>query len=1637
MFTNDSYCGIKSLTRFWGNPTSSPNHSNLHPGFPSHQNSLFVPNALPSRHRAPVHLPPQPHLFHRFQSQSSNVIRRPPVTPPLPQRQQHLTRNVKIPVPRFQLNRINFGPPRHDSTNSMLLLPNASAKAMKNRSRTRGFSDGPSPMMSNKSLIRRKTDSRTQQIYSNRVIPTSTPKQQHKGSMVVLTKSSSRLARGSKLINSYLNLQSQSKQIASTQKPRRQSRDIGSNQWTNSSQQNTRTVSDSNVISEFNLASSMPQISKPTVTSRDSGSRAKQKVGKQTRNFKKMSNLNSSTQFVPKTSIDKQRKLGSKQGQSKTGETLDKLRDASIKNFIYNKYQPKSLQLSYKPQIGRERNKLNSGRRQAPRISTVSSRVQSVETKSKCSGPKTDRNALLKYPNILGSSRTNDKRRVQSSQNNRNKIDRIDAKQRLLNSNISDANNQIRKQSAQNGSRKHKAKSPDLRSGLFESQPHHLKNLLNSVEFREDQQRGGSLPESKSKPKRDLIVKISSNLEKRQENRASNKNEFVSPIPKAANFDAQSQFLFSTQKKIETAERKSSEKKGAAKEDINTSLVHIGKHLTSILSNIKKGQTEQDFREHLLDSNHQERVDNLGTIISELEMQQPKLGAEKALQRKKNGNSNNRYSLDPNESLREQNDSALTGGDIARKVLKWDREKLSEPGWRGKTGSQRSRRDSKQQNLYCSEMNVGGSKKKQVQVAKKESDSGAKGKRRELGGKQRNLSSMLVLRNEPHFSGKMKNKSLSQKSDVGVEGRPRKIEYRMWDPKRSNSRIIHKTREYLYEFLDLTYKQKGEPKEAAQVEGGQQPKRLTKGDAHKEAVAKPLKKKKKKAKVKKKPEKKPKSKKRPQKKKKAKRAKKPLGLGKKFFFTKQEDKSKKPKKKKAVGKKRKPKKPNKDKVVSRKTRRVTKYVGPKNGPKVRKSVVLTVYETKKKAESKINTGLRRKSNNEYVTTVRTSVLFGNSTMDSVSKNKKSLHSSSVAPSSEDRKQHESLFVPRTSIEKSQKSLGRRKLRTSSTFAPKKVSNYNAQNESMNVGAKVFSKHRSKPTIFLKNKSNRELGGRMGKLNQSDLGGTDAPGEALDLFPKKGSQQVLEPKGEGVSRGSRRPNDEKNEKKAKRGKVKSGARKADARIFRTIGDPKNVERVKTSIDKMIRMAEHLKESALSGHSSRPKSPFSNKNQTKSDKELVNLTKRSKNPKSKKQSLPKPKKKTQKKAKANRPKTSTTSSILTRRAAERKAPVATKLVNAPSKPVKPRKPKVDKIKRKPKKLAKLKSLVNSRIRRAIPILQTLKSKAQSTLKNEDQSRIRKKSLVLDRKPPKPVARFRKKSQIRPVQLKSSHQTKKRRKKINSTELTFDEFQKMVGKPASNAQRKVAGFKRKRPDLTIEIESEPKRERTPDGGGRLDGKSTRRAPQKASFEDMETPKTSSFKKEPMHQKFEESLVIESKQIGPADKGRPELAEDRGQFLDPGCAEYVFNSKKLFVFRNAHFKAAEALPHGLSLLRDISDFGKKVIEDNLNLVSHFEHFEKSGLRTGSSNDRPAERPDAPGEVAARPAHARKEPVDEPQQGGSRRNAGLRRCDQNRAKGPASTGARVPPGKPDGGHLPFYQGQQAGLLPGDRYWQN
>jgi len=111
------------------------------------------------------------------------------------------------------------------------------------------------------------------------------------------------------------------------------------------------------------------------------------------------------------------------------------------------------------------------------------------------------------------------------------------------------------------------------------------------------------------------------------------------------------------------------------------------------------------------------------------------------------------------------------------------------------------------------------------------------------------------------------------------------------------------------------------------------------------------------------------------------------------------------------------------------------------------------------------------------------------------------------------------------------------------------------------------------------------------------------------------------------------------------------------------------------------------------------------------------------------------------------------------------------------------------------------------------------------------------------------------------------------------------------------------------------------------------------------METPKMNSFRKDNSSELLEESLIIKSKKIDEPKRSELKFPKEKGELIDPECKEYVFNSKKLFIFRNPYFVNVKTLPNGLSLLKDISDFGKKVIEDNLNLITHFEHFDKSTL--------------------------------------------------------------------------------------------
>jgi hypothetical protein len=1433
---------------------------------------------------------------------------------------------------QFKLNRINLGPvPPLPSTNQNIPLPKSSIKVnIQNKIGTKALPNSPSPFNSTPlKFASHQPNSGPQPsfLYRKKVHPITLQKPLKAISRIAVAKSSSRY--NDQMTRNRLMASSISGKNSYSHNKKRSSRDYYSNKFANSSQNNTpnMTLTDSNVISDFNTnPSSLAQ--KPLKRSLGSVRYVSQNSMNQIRNFKKTGQLRSSKVSIPKTSIDKQERLYQGTINLKNSNYSTTIKDNSIKNFIFNKYRPKSLKLVYKVKEGKSKGKIN------PKKESTTNKDQlmmSYSVKSRDIQEKSNQKQLLQYPNILAKGNKDSKRRVRSHQNNRDEVFTKQERNRLLNSNVTNQSKNQYTGSKRDAKKILKTGSPDLRSGLFDSVPQNINNLLQSLELSENDPNNviviGNKNNSQKKEiqnKNNLIFKISKELAKKDQKMTNDEKLFVSPI--ITSNPERNNFLFSTQKYIKSESGESSDNEANRlkrnSKEINNSLLFIGNHLTSILTNINKGNKHENFHDYISDSKHNERMDNLDLIIDELESR-----PSNNIKMKQKMTKNNRYLMREEDSGTDLVESQVRGN-------KYEINKKQDSSMSNKMmRSLPPIRSSHKKEKFSSEIKKLNKEQRPLSsfLTPNDQDSSQKNGpgmyRTHIPRNSKGLTSMAMLRNIPHFLTMPKNRSLSHQNNVKIDQVPKHIvQYSMWDQKRSNSRIIHKTREYLYEFLDHTYKdrlnQKNEPISKEPVE-----------EIPKKKIKKKVKKKKAKPKVKSKKVKK----------KKPKKIKSKFEIDKKFFMTEQpKTKRKKPsikKKPPQMKKKTKPKKGKKKKnVITRKIRRVTRYVGPKNGPKVKKSVILTTFERKKKPKSRINTGLKKKAKDEYITTVRTSVIFGDSSLGSLSKTKKSAISSSMIQSNNNDKLHESMVL---SNSKSQRSFGRRKIKTSTNFYQSNKVNYDLlnQNQSMNQSNKKIQKINSKPSIITnKLEANQSLFFKKKKYSESDLRKKNKSSLILQnpFLIKTNTESTIQESN--TTKKSLEELDEKSEEEME--KVKQLGEKEEEfqkdpmpkEAFKTIGDPVNVNPIKTSIEQIMNLATKFKKE--SGINSIDKSKLASELsiQTTKSENRPSVNKKKKSAK-KRHNL-----KSSRLEGIRQPHTSR-KKVKKKSSNKKKMMEAPKTLNSFFHIKTKKKSKVPKKKKKKRKRSfkSVKNLTPNQVSE-VPIVNAVEFRTERSIKKPSKRSFRKHSLILGSKKIKAnKPKLRSKNHFRSrssLMMKPAHH---KRKQKGSKELTFDEFQALVKKNnKKNKVKKVANFKKKKPNLTIKIENNS-----------VDTmeKETKKEDKKENtkFEDMETPKMNSFRKDNSSEFLEESLIIKSKKIDEPKRSEIKFPKEKGELIDPDCKEYVFNSKKLFIFRNPYFMNVKTLPNGLSLLKDISDFGKKVIEDNLNLITHFEHFDKS----------------------------------------------------------------------------------------------
>lgn len=1167
---------------------------------------------------------------------------------------------------------------------------------------------------------------------------------------------------------------------------------------------------------------------------------------------------------APKTSIEKDRNRGSVFYKLRASQEMNSKRTNSIKNFIKEKYKPKGLNLVYKIKDQSALDLETSGVRESIK-EQHHPRAQSMKNHSQ---PVHKMKNLAELKGVMMDRNNHSRRRVQSSQNNRGPGLLSKQRPKLTKSQVANAIEMDSKKKRLTGG------SPDLASSMFESHP------ANKIKRVED-----SLVLHESPQLNNLILKLSKKLKKMEQPQGLD-HMLISPVMRPKNKNVNSNFLFSTHKDLynnmmpDSPEKKEPDAFKKTKNEINNSLLLIGNNLTSILTSINKGKTTQECQESVADSKHDERMDKLDLIIDELESKRS-IANDGLINPVKRPSLFKRYAENSRKSRASEENNA--------KLLPPLRAIVSVPH----TSLDEQKNDNQEPE--------------------------GKGKYE----KNWNLASMKVLNKGVHFETMPENRSLSQRNHVSVgAAKSKMVQYSMWDPKRSNSRIIHKTRQYMYEFLDMTKKKKELPVIEAKKE---EPKKKAK---------------------KKKVPKKDKDKK--------------LVLKKKFFLTNQ-PKTKKKKKKPKSKKKPKTKKNPKNRIV-RKTKKVTKYVGPKNGPKVKKSIIITTYETKKKPKSKVNTGLKKKKKQEdvdddYVTTVRTSIILGNSSVASFSKQKKLEGSSSLLRSSINEK-HESMFFPPNYLDTAGESYDQRKIRTSTNFfRPNegRKRGLSGRGSKLYRGSEVFGKKERKSS-FKKNQSlvfkisNSESDSQYLVLNpflrdthlkKDKLLKSEELEKGVDVFPiteetsksknlvieEEDSKQKNEEKGNFENKSeriienrkkTRTPTKKKmsvqslykkktpnKQKKRKKMLTKSEIRRE---AYKTMDDIKPLQ---TSIEKLLNNRVDFKKKMHSTICEESQNPLNQKMPLLSTKTL-NKQRKKKKPKKKKLSSTNFRK--AKTPMIDRPKAKQTKYASSKRELlakkKKKVKKESKITNK------------DKGKGMKPKMSTCESLRVSALDTSIS-----KTKGNKSTKANKQRPYKKHSLIWESKsknPKKSTSRIRTsfKSKDSFFSGKDSEPTDPKRR---STEFTFDEFQQLIKRPSKIKPRVPSKKKRKFPKLEIKIENE---QANPD----TESADTQKK-EETTFEDMETPKASSTRKDASSGDVDESLIIRSQKM-----------DDFSQIhLDSRLKDYVFDSQGLQVFRDPRMSQAKHLPQGLCFLKDISDFTKKVIEDNLNLINHFEHYDKS----------------------------------------------------------------------------------------------
>jgi hypothetical protein len=403
-----------------------------------------------------------------------------------------------------------------------------------------------------------------------------------------------------------------------------------------------------------------------------------------------------------------------------------------------------------------------------------------------------------------------------------------------------------------------------------------------------------------------------------------------------------------------------------------------------------------------------------------------------------------------------------------------------------------------------------------------------------------------------------------------------------------------------------------------------------------------------------------------------------------------------------------------------------------------------------------------------------------------------------------------------------------------------------------------------------------------------------------------------------------------------------------KTFQTIGDPRGVSPVQTSLDNLLKNNINFKKKMYETvHKEEPQeNPLKNKFQHKSFKFLK---KQKKKPNTKKNQ-----KTTASLRETNNPyvhsiyskQSGTGSQYFEKPDYLRKKLKEFNLPKTPAISVKKKKKQANK--KKPKLSKPKHSVNNSMLKRS-----KSKPKAKSILqkRKNGQRPYRKHSLILgsNRNHLKRRSTSKIKNSFRTKESFFGDKHVPSNEKKKSTEFTFDEFQKLIQKPIKIKSRNSSKIKRKKPNLQIQIETGSEDQKSNKNvtsiNPRTKDESSEQTKSK-TLDDIETPKTNSFRKEASSsQNFEESLIIQSQKIS---HGKEEELKIRRQVVDslnPEFKDYVFNSQKLHIFRDPKFKEEKDLTQGLCFLKDISDFAKKVIEDNLNLINHFEHFDKSNL--------------------------------------------------------------------------------------------